>query len=66
MRKILFVVSAIAILGLALSMFGQQAAPVPKDKPKVAQLLFREDFKAGPEHEVQFTPDLLTNPNLEL
>jgi hypothetical protein len=66
MRKVFFVIALLAILGLALSMFGQQAAPVPKDKPKVAQLLFREDFKAGAEHEVQLTQDLLTNPNLEL
>ena len=58
MRKVFFVIALLAILGLALSMFGQQAAPVPKDKPKVAQLLFREDFKAGAEHEVQLTQDL--------
>ena len=66
MRKVFYVVAVIAILSLGLSMFGQQSAPVPKDKPKVAQLIFREDFKPGKEHEVQFTPDLLTNPNLEL
>jgi hypothetical protein len=66
MRKVFYVLAAVAILGLGLSLLGQQAAPVPKDKPKVAQLLFREDFKPGAEHEVQFTPDLLTNPNLEL
>src|SRR5437588_1330790 len=66
MRKAFTVIAVVVILGLGLSMFGQQSAPVPKDKPKVAALLFREDFKAGKEHEVQFTPDLLTNPNLEL
>jgi hypothetical protein len=66
MRKIICAVAVLVILGLGVSLLGQQAAPVPKDKPKVAQLLFREDFKAGKEHEVQFTPDLLTNPNLEL
>jgi len=66
MRKVICVIAVLVILGLGLSMFGQQGAPVPKDKPKVAALLFREDFKAGKEHEVQFTGDLLTNPNLEL
>ena len=66
MRKVLCVIAVVSMLALGLSMFGQQAAPVPKDKPKVAQLLFKEDFKPGAEHEVQFTPDLLTNPNLEL
>src|SRR5579862_4579276 len=66
MRKIICAVAVLVILGLGLSIFGQQGAPVPKDKPKVAQLLFREDFKAGKEHEVQLTGDLLTNPNLEL
>jgi hypothetical protein len=66
MRKVICVVAVVVILGLGFSIFGQQGAPVPKDKPKVASLLFREDFKPGKEHEVQFTPDLLTNPNLEL
>ena len=66
MRKVLCVIAVVSMLALGLSIFGQQAAPVPKDKPKVAQLLFKEDFKPGAEHEVQFTPDLLTNPNLEL
>lgn len=70
MRKTICILSVVLLLGLGLSTFarqGQNAPPVvPKDSTKIASLLFREDFKVPKEHEVQFTPDLLTNPNLEL
>ena len=65
MRKTICIVAVVLALGLVLSAFAQNAA-VSKDSKNVLPLLFREDFKAGKEHEVQFTPDLLTNPNLEL
>ena len=65
MRKTIWTLSVVLVLGVVVSTLAQNAA-VPKDSKKLASLLFREDFKAGSEHEVQFTQDLLTNPNLEL
>ena len=65
MRKTIWILSVVLVLCVVISTFAQNAA-VPKDSKKLASLLFREDFKAGKEHEVQFTQDLLTNPNLEL
>ena len=69
MRKTICILSVVLVLGVVLATFavqGAQNAAVPKDSKNLASLLFREDFKAGKEHEVQFTQDLLTNPNLEL
>ena len=68
MRKEICILSAVVVLGLGLSTFAQQRAqnaPAPGKQP-AASLLFREDFKATKEHEVQLTQDLLTNPDLEL
>jgi len=68
MRKEICILSAVVILALSLSMFAQQGAQNAPAPPKLpaASLIFREDFKATKEHEVQLTQDLLTNPNLEL
>jgi hypothetical protein len=68
MRKEIWIFAALVVLALSLSMFAQQGAqraPAPA-KPPAATLIFREDFKGTKEHEVQLTPDLLTNSNLEL
>lgn len=68
MRKTISILSVVLVLGVLVYTLTEvrAQAPVPKDQPILSQLLFREDFKAGKEHEVQFTQDLLTNPNLEL
>jgi hypothetical protein len=68
MRKEICILSAVVVLGLGFSTFAQQGAQNAPGtgKQAVASLLFREDFKATKEHEVQLTQDLLTNPNLEL
>lgn len=63
MRKQICIVSVLLVLGLGLTMFAQQAAQKEKVVPT---LLFREDFKAMPAGQVQFTQDAVTNPNLEL
>jgi hypothetical protein len=67
MRKQLWVLSAVVILGLGLSGFAQQRAQTNQGpEPKSAVLLFREDFKSGVPNDLPLTGDLLTNPNLEL
>jgi hypothetical protein len=68
MRKTIWILSIVMILGLGLSIFAQEGTQpaAPGKTPYATSLLFREDFKAVTGGQVQFTKDALTNPNLEL
>lgn len=67
MRKEMWVLSAVLILGLGLSSFAQQRAQNAQGtEPKSVTLLFREDFKGGLPNQLPLMPDHLTNSNLEL
>jgi hypothetical protein len=57
MRKELCILWLLVVGGFGLNAFAQQEA---------ASLLFREDFKPGPDGQVQLTGEAVTNPNLEL
>src|SRR5215510_5458145 len=68
MKKHVWIVSTALLLVLGFSAFAQQTQQAQQAQPakKVPTLLFREDFKAGPAGQVQFTQDALANANLEL
>jgi hypothetical protein len=63
MRKQIWILSVLLVLVMGLTMYAQQQG---SEKAKVPTLLFREDFKAMPAGQVQFTQEAVTNPNLEL
>src|SRR5262245_49740863 len=68
MKKTTWIVAIALFLVLGFTVFAQQAQQAQQVQPakKVPTLLFREDFKAGPAGQVQFTQEALANPNLEL
>ena len=65
MRKQIWILSLLFVLGLSLSAFAQENA-APGKTAKSTVLIFREEFKSGKVGEVQLTQDAITNPNVEL
>jgi len=65
MRKQIWILSLLLVLGLSLSASAQENA-APGKTPKSTVLIFREDFKTDKVGEVQLTQAAITNPNVEL
>ena len=65
MRKEIWILTTLLFLVLGLALFAQQGQQAQQAK-KLPVLLFREDFKAGPAGQEQFTQAALANSNLEL
>jgi hypothetical protein len=63
MRKEIWILSVMVVLGVTASIFGQ----APGKTAASTVLIFREDFKTlDKAGEVQLTQDAITNPNIEL